>query len=117
MSEFQKLIKKIDLVHAKIVRSRGSCILCGARPVVCCHIFSRNHYLTRYDTRVGGNCIPACVRCHGRDHAGEGIFEAWYRKNFGSTAWDELKRRANTKADYTICQLKEMLAAMRERLR
>lgn len=116
---FKKLVARIDEAHSLLIRKTiPVCQLCGQGPVEPCHIFSRNHFFTRWDlpTMKESNVIGACRRCHNEDHAGKGIFKAWFIKKYGDVAWDRLAFRANCRADYTVPVLQDLLASMRRAL-
>lgn len=110
---YKKLVAEIDAIHGRIIRSYPVCRICGNRPVQCCHIFSRSHMNTRWDTAINGNCQPMCGPCHARDHGGAGVFKAWYLRAFGEEAWVDLNRRANMRANYTVPELHAILERLK----
>jgi len=97
----KKLIKKMDDLFSKIIRSQGECDKCGkTKSLQCSHVVSRRHLQTRWDL---DNAIPLCYRCHIHwQHKEPHEFVRWFDDKYGGKLYDELKRRANKigKIDY-----------------
>lgn len=56
------LVKKLDKLFSKIVRSRGECEKCGKKTnLQCAHIYSRKHKNLRWDEE---NALCLCGGCH-----------------------------------------------------
>lgn len=109
----RKLIKKLDILFSKIVRSKGYCQICGKTDSLqCAHVLSRRHMQTRWDF---DNALCLCWNCHfnfaHKDPIG---FARWYDKEFGADAYDKLKAKANKilPVDYEkiLQQLQKVLA-------
>lgn len=97
----RKLIKKMDDLFSKIIRSQGECDRCGkTESLQCSHVVSRRHLQTRWDL---DNAIPLCYRCHIHwQHKEPHEFVRWFDDKYGGKLYDELKKRANKieKIDY-----------------
>ena len=60
---------KCDRLYSQIIRSKGHCEFCGAKPpnvqLQTSHIFSRRYSWTRTDLQ---NAVAACASCHLKWH-------------------------------------------------
>lgn len=90
----RKLIKRMDVLFSKIVRSIGSCDHCGAKTnLQCSHIISRKYLQTRWDLE---NAIPLCVKCHLYwQHKNPHEFVRWFDAKYGGSLYEELQLRAS----------------------
>jgi len=61
----KSLKKKMDALWSKIIRSRGSCEVCGTACQNAHHIIGRVNYNLRWDLRNG---VALCVGCHFKAH-------------------------------------------------
>lgn len=99
--DVKKLIKKMDELASKIIRSQGYCEVCGKTSnLQCAHVISRKFIQTRFDLE---NLLCLCWHCHfefaHKDPIG---FARWFDNKFGGNLYDELKRRSKKikKFDY-----------------
>ena len=117
--ERKGLKNELDKVFSKLIRSVGHCVRCKKAPpeiiLNASHIYSRGNLATRWDEL---NCKSLCVACH------------WWWGNNPAEARDwlissgvrteeqmvELRRRANIIKQWTVIELKALLATLQEKL-
>lgn len=96
MKDRRKLIKKMDVLFSKIVRSVGQCEWCGRKDGVlqCAHIIGRANKHVRFDLE---NAVCLCYRCHiHKAHKEPVAFIDWINQRFGDDLIPSLKERANS---------------------
>ena len=90
----RKEIKRLDKLWSTIVRRTGRCRRCGKVGLTYAHhIFSRNHYSTRWYIENG---IELCRRCHLYFAHTDGVsFTYWLMGWMGKRKIKALERKAN----------------------
>lgn len=116
-SQRKGLKKKLDIVFSKLIRSKGRCERCGRRPpevvLNCSHIFSRANLSVRWD-ELNAKCL--CAGDHFEWHQSPLEGMEWLKTIRTPEQLEELKRRANSIKQWTVGELKELLASLEKKL-
>lgn len=108
----------LDQMWAKAVKLRagGKCERCGAVPkphgLHAAHVFTRSHYLTRWDSAGG---VALCYGCHSWGHKRPQLFLNWAKEKLGDEQFTRLlvrSRMYNAKVDRGL-----VLLALREEVK
>lgn len=91
------LNKQLDKLWSEAVRKRGYCEMCLRRPpevvLHAHHIYSRRHYITRWDLNNG---VCLCNGCHlYKAHKDIQEFSDWIKAHKGDTAIELLRNKTH----------------------
>ena len=89
----KKLIKKLDRIVSETVKLRDECcVICGSKKQLGAgHVFSRNHYSTRWDL---ANVFCQCWSCNFRHRVKDPMpYYNWYIEKFGWKKMQKLYKR------------------------
>lgn len=117
-SQRKMLIKKLDIVFSKVIRSTDKCLYCGKTSAQaqlhCSHVYSRKNLSVRWDTT---NAKTLCSYHHRRFwHEQPAEAWAWLTGVWGEEHMAELKLRANAVRIWQIPELKQLLEDLTTRL-
>lgn len=112
------LNKQLDKLWSQAVRAKGYCELCGRKPpevvLHAHHIFSRRWFSTRWNLDNG---ICLCTGDHiYKAHKDIQEFSDFVREKYGDEYIDKLRTEANSLADFTKDEKKEMIENLKKRL-
>jgi len=118
-----KLVKKLDQVFSKYIRTRNvddsgyaDCFTCGTTrhwsEVDAGHFMSRGCYMTRWDEQ---NVQFQCKRCNGFRSGEQYKFAIELDALYGDGTADELVIKSKQTARFSIDELKEMIRTYTER--
>lgn len=118
-SERKRLITKLDEVFSKFIRARDKrCLYCGKGPeqaqLQCSHVYSRKNLSVRWDEK---NAKALCSYHHRRfwhEQPKEAL--EWLTGLWGEEHMAELKLKANAIKQWTVPELKALLAELTEKL-
>lgn len=109
------LIKKLDEVVSKIVRSTGHCIKCKSHVSLnCSHYYSRTVQSVRWDWH---NVKCACVGCHFWFDQHPYEHTKFVKVFLGEDSFYDLVKRANSGRKLETYELQELLKELKEQLR
>lgn len=117
-SQRKILIKKLDIVFSKLIRSADACLYCGKTSAQaqlhCSHVYSRKNLATRWD-EMNAKCL--CSYHHRRWwHEQPAEAFQWLTEKWGEEHMAELKRRANSVWHWQDHELRELLASLTAKL-
>lgn len=118
-NERRKIIKKLDTVFSKIIRTRDkwTCFRCGAvfapptTSLQNSHFWPREIMATRYHP---DNCDAACYGCHffHLEKQKQGVYRTYKLQQLGQQRYDALESLATAREKLTTAQLQEMCESM-----
>ena len=108
------MIVKLDRLFSKLIIERDKkCVQCGSdSQLTCGHVFSRKHYSTRWDFL---NCHCQCWPCNYRHVHDTYPYTEWFRKNYGTAAYNRLYKKWNEITDLKLSDLQEIYVAMQRK--
>jgi hypothetical protein len=119
-TERQKLVKKLDDIFSKFIRSRDkyTCLVCGKQgtgaEIHCGHLFSRVSFSTRW-TEL--NCFAQCKSCNFRaEYDNEPMKRAWIAKH-GQEKFDVLYMKYNSVFKIGNAELVVLINYYKQRLK
>lgn len=110
---------ELDKVFSKLIRAVGHCVRCGKQPpevvLNCSHIYSRGNLAVRWDEL---NAKSLCVGCHWWWGANPAEARDWLISSGVRTEeqMSELRRRANLVKQWTVLEMKSLLAELQAKL-
>lgn len=106
----KQLIKKLDDVFSKVVRSIGECERCGKKTnLQCCHINSRRFHHTRWNQL---NALCLCAGCHFWGHQHPRLFTKFVNEYYGEGTMDEIDELSNSIEPISTEELEATLKAL-----
>tara|TARA_R100001163_G_scaffold2920_2_gene4430 strand:+ start:9372 stop:9776 length:405 start_codon:yes stop_codon:yes gene_type:complete len=116
-TERSRLVKKLDKVFSKFIRTRfvddagfGECFTCGAtkhwKEVDAGHFQSRGKYYTRWDEK---NVQFQCKRCNGFRGGEQYEFAKQLDIKYGDGTAEDLVVASNLSAKFSVLELKELI--------
>jgi len=117
-SQRKMLVKKLDIVFSKLIRSTDACLYCGKTSAQaqlhCSHVYSRKNLSVRWDEM---NAKPLCAYHHRRfwhEQPKEAL--EWLTGLWGEEHMAKLKLKANAVKIWTTDDLKSLLSELQEKL-
>jgi hypothetical protein len=123
-STIRSLKKYADRIFSELVRRSAcdgeycQCITCGEydhwKNMQAGHFIGRQYNATRYDRR---NVNVQCPKCNCWDEGRKYDYGKWLIDLYGEDITDVLRELSHTSKRFTITELKEMIAEMKQELK
>ena len=109
----RKTIKnKLDKIFSEVIRKKRYCQKCGSDHYIqCAHVFTRKNLSIRWSL---DNAYCLCAGCHFWAHDNPLLFAEWVKEMKTLEQYDALKLAANTPRKWSIDELQELYAQLKE---